>query len=91
MFTCSLYERAIAAAGTDFRSDKLWDSYVDWEKENNHLVGITAIYDRILTIPTQLYSHHFEKYVRQCLSFCVLSISYQIRTMQLISLWHYQS
>ncbi|WAR20386.1 PRP39-like protein [Mya arenaria] len=30
--TRKLYERAITAAGTDFRSDKLWDNYINWEK-----------------------------------------------------------
>lgn len=56
-----LYERAIAAAGTDFRSDKLWDSYMAWEKSKGHLKALTALYDRLIKIPTQLYSHHFDK------------------------------
>ena len=55
-----LYERAIVAAGTDFRSDKLWTSYLGWEKELD-LKAVTAIYDRLFTIPTQLYSHHYDK------------------------------
>ncbi|KAL5009095.1 hypothetical protein ScPMuIL_014676 [Solemya velum] len=57
--TRNLHERAIAAAGTDFRSDKLWDTYIAWEVNP---VKVTAIYDRLLTIPTQLYSHHFENF-----------------------------
>ena len=56
-----LYERAIAAAGTDFRSDKLWDSYMAWEKSKGHLKALTSLYDRLIKIPTQLYSHHFDK------------------------------
>lgn len=58
-----LYERAIAAAGTDFRSDKLWDSYINWEKSKDHLRAVTCLYDRLLKVPTQLYSHHFERYL----------------------------
>uniref|UniRef100_UPI00398E3FB0 pre-mRNA-processing factor 39-like isoform X1 n=1 Tax=Pristiophorus japonicus TaxID=55135 RepID=UPI00398E3FB0 len=58
----SVYEMALAAAGTDFRSDRLWDLYVSWEKEQGQLKAVTAIYDRVLSIPTQLYSHHFEKF-----------------------------
>ncbi|XP_067877610.1 pre-mRNA-processing factor 39-like [Heterodontus francisci] len=58
----SVFEMALAAAGTDFRSDRLWDLYVNWEKEQGQLKAMTAIYDRVLSIPTQLYSHHFEKF-----------------------------
>ncbi|XP_038643377.1 mucin-17-like [Scyliorhinus canicula] len=58
----SVFEMALAAAGTDFRSDRLWDLYVNWEKEQGQLKAVTAIYERVLLIPTQLYSHHFEKF-----------------------------
>ncbi|XP_078063592.1 pre-mRNA-processing factor 39-like isoform X2 [Mustelus asterias] len=58
----SVFEMALAAAGTDFRSDRLWDLYINWEKEQGQLKAVTAIYDRVLSIPTQLYSHHFEKF-----------------------------
>ncbi|XP_078284321.1 pre-mRNA-processing factor 39-like [Rhinoraja longicauda] len=58
----SVFEMALAAAGTDFRSDRLWDMYVSWEKEQGQLKAVTAIYDRLLSVPTQLYSHHFEKF-----------------------------
>ncbi|XP_072345519.1 uncharacterized protein [Scyliorhinus torazame] len=58
----SVFEMALAAAGTDFRSDRLWDLYVNWEKEQGQLKSVTAIYERVLLIPTQLYSHHFEKF-----------------------------
>lgn len=55
------YEHAVLAAGTDFRSDRLWESYVNWEAELGNLAHVTAVYDRILGIPTQLYSHHFQR------------------------------
>ncbi|XP_071800261.1 pre-mRNA-processing factor 39-like isoform X3 [Asterias amurensis] len=57
-----VYVRAIAAAGTDFRSDKLWDMYISFEKDRKEWYKVTKIYDQLLTIPTQLYSHHFEKF-----------------------------
>lgn len=59
LFFFSVFEKAINACGKDFRSDKLWDTYISWEE---NLIKKTALYDRILQIPTQLYSHHFEKY-----------------------------
>jgi pre-mRNA-processing factor 39 len=56
-----LFERALAAAGTAFKSDKLWDMYILWEKDNKNLKNVTSIYDRLNALPTQLYSHHFEQ------------------------------
>ncbi|XP_042694277.1 pre-mRNA-processing factor 39 [Centrocercus urophasianus] len=56
------YEHAVLAAGTDFRSDRLWEMYINWEDEQGNLREVTSIYDRILGIPTQLYSHHFQRF-----------------------------
>uniref|UniRef100_A0A8C5FSX4 Uncharacterized protein n=1 Tax=Gadus morhua TaxID=8049 RepID=A0A8C5FSX4_GADMO len=56
------YEHAVLAAGTDFRSDRLWEAYINWETEQEKLVHVTNIYDRILGIPTQLYSQHFQRF-----------------------------
>ncbi|XP_056619960.1 pre-mRNA-processing factor 39 isoform X1 [Triplophysa dalaica] len=56
------YEHAVLACGTDFRSDRLWEAYINWETEQNKLANVTAVYDRILCIPTQLYSQHFQKF-----------------------------
>lgn len=60
-----VFEKAINACGKDFRSDKLWDTYISWEE---NLIKKTALYDRILQIPTQLYSHHFENFKHHVLS-----------------------
>ncbi|XP_065510115.1 pre-mRNA-processing factor 39-like [Caloenas nicobarica] len=57
-----VFEAAVAAAGLDFRSDKLWELYVEWEREQGELRAVTAIYDRVLSIPTQLYSQHWERF-----------------------------
>ncbi|KAL6095607.1 prpf39 [Pungitius sinensis] len=56
------HEHAVLAAGTDFRSDRLWESYISWETEQEKLANVTAIYDRVLGIPTQLYSQHFQRF-----------------------------
>jgi pre-mRNA-processing factor 39 len=55
----------VLAAGTDFRSDRLWEAYINWEMEQEKLANVTAIYDRILGIPTQLYSQHLQRYEGQ--------------------------
>ncbi|XP_003744754.1 pre-mRNA-processing factor 39 [Galendromus occidentalis] len=57
-----LYKRSIDVAGLEFRSDRLWDSWIAWETEQQQLVNVTAIYDRLISTPTQLYSQHFEKF-----------------------------
>lgn len=56
------YEHAVLAAGTDFRSDRLWESFINWETEQQKLANVTAVYDRVLGIPTQLYSQHFQRF-----------------------------
>ncbi|KAJ8362415.1 hypothetical protein AAFF_G00375730 [Aldrovandia affinis] len=58
----AVYENAVLAAGTDFRSDRLWEAYINWETELGNLAHVTAIYDRVLAIPTQLYSQHFQRF-----------------------------
>ncbi|KAJ8678917.1 hypothetical protein QAD02_014704 [Eretmocerus hayati] len=56
------YERAIKACGLEFRSDRLWESYIKWETENKRLSKVMAIYDRQLCTPTQNYLKHFESF-----------------------------
>ncbi|KAF5896030.1 pre-mRNA-processing factor 39-like isoform X2 [Clarias magur] len=57
----SVFEDALAAAGWDWHSDRLWDLYAEWEKEQGDLRAMTAIYDRAMRVPTQLYRTHYEK------------------------------
>ncbi|CDQ84490.1 pre-mRNA-processing factor 39 isoform X1 [Oncorhynchus mykiss] len=58
----SAFEEAVAAAGLDFHSDRLWELYIEWEKEQGDMKAATGVYDRILRVPTQLYSSHYEKF-----------------------------
>jgi pre-mRNA-processing factor 39 len=60
-FINSLFERAISTAGYDYRSDKLWDAFLEWEKSQGQLKKVTDIYDKLFTVPTQQYTQHFEK------------------------------
>ncbi|XP_056113274.1 pre-mRNA-processing factor 39, partial [Rhinichthys klamathensis goyatoka] len=57
----SVFEEAVAAAGWDFNSDRLWDLFAEWEKEQANLKSMTNVYDRVLRVPTQLYNTHYEK------------------------------
>ncbi|XP_060518445.1 pre-mRNA-processing factor 39 [Cylas formicarius] len=58
----SQFERALTACGLEFRSDRLWDSYIKWETEAKRLQRVTAIYDRLLATPTQGYTTHFDNF-----------------------------
>ncbi|XP_039504709.1 pre-mRNA-processing factor 39 isoform X2 [Pimephales promelas] len=57
----SVFEEAVAATGWDFNSDRLWDLFAEWEKEQANLKFMTNVYDRVLRVPTQLYNTHYEK------------------------------
>ncbi|XP_007246436.3 pre-mRNA-processing factor 39 isoform X1 [Astyanax mexicanus] len=57
----STFEEAVAAAGMDWHSDRLWDLYTEWEKEQGDLRAMTSVYDRVMKVPTQLYNTHYEK------------------------------
>ncbi|GBP50559.1 Pre-mRNA-processing factor 39 [Eumeta japonica] len=67
-FIRSLYERAIEACGLEFRSDRLWESYVNWEAENGSALQVTNIYDRLLTTPTLGYTTHFDNFQEHVMS-----------------------
>ncbi|KAL0973872.1 hypothetical protein UPYG_G00212260 [Umbra pygmaea] len=58
----SAFEEAVAAAGLDFHSDRLWELYIEWEKEQGDMRAASGVYDRVLRVPTQLYSSHYEKF-----------------------------
>lgn len=57
----SVFEEAVDAAGMDWHSDRLWDLYAEWEKEQGNLKAMTVVYDRALRMPTQLYRGHLDK------------------------------
>ncbi|MBN3276180.1 PRP39 factor, partial [Polyodon spathula] len=56
------FRSAVDAAGWDFRSDRLWEMYADWERDQGDPRAATAVYDRVLSIPTQLYQQHFHRF-----------------------------
>jgi len=63
-----LFDRALTDAGLEFRSDTLWEAYIDWLKErgNRESVAKTAlVLDRVLQTPTLHYKQHFTTLVFQ--------------------------
>ena len=60
--TRKIFERAIAASGQEFRSEKLWNKFVKWEIENRNWMGIMGIYDKAIRTLTQHYSIIFSDF-----------------------------
>ncbi|XP_067938391.1 pre-mRNA-processing factor 39-like [Watersipora subatra] len=55
-----LFVRAIHSCGLEFKSDKVWDMYIDWEAKHNNLIQITEIYRQLLSTPTKCYTTHYD-------------------------------
>ncbi|XP_043222809.1 uncharacterized protein LOC122382017 [Amphibalanus amphitrite] len=62
--TRELCERAVRSAGSQFRSDALWECVIQWEASQSTLSGVTAIYRRLLKIPTRLYNRHWDNFLQ---------------------------
>eukprot|EP00117_Sycon_ciliatum_P029205 scpid36569/ scgid2453/ Pre-mRNA-processing factor 39; PRP39 homolog len=58
----AIYDAAIATAGLDFRSDRLWETYIDWLKNLSCLKDALDVFDQVLCVPTQQYSKHFDRF-----------------------------
>lgn len=41
---------------------QLWDGFIKWENEDNNLINMVSIYDRLLATPTQGYKTHWENF-----------------------------
>lgn len=60
-FLRSQFERALAACGLEFRSDKLWDAFIRWETEGKRFRNVLSIYDRLVATPTQQFNNNFTR------------------------------
>lgn len=56
------FERAIETCGLEFKSDKLWESYINWESAGKRWKNVTQLYERLLATPTSKYMHHWQKF-----------------------------
>jgi len=57
----SLFKRAIDAAGMEFKSTKLWEAYIEWERTLGNLRNVTEIFDQLITAPTHQYIKNWQK------------------------------
>ncbi|XP_072277499.1 pre-mRNA-processing factor 39-like [Pyxicephalus adspersus] len=56
------FKEAVQAAGKEFHSDELWRIYIEFETQQNNLKGVTALFDQVLTIPTQQYETQYGRF-----------------------------
>ena len=57
------FEKALNKCGLDYRSDRLWESFIDWEKSKGNWKNVMKLYERLLDTPVQNSQTHFKKYV----------------------------
>ncbi|XP_037071446.1 pre-mRNA-processing factor 39-like [Pollicipes pollicipes] len=62
--TRAICERAVRCAGAQFRSDALWECFIQWESTHGAMSNVTAIYRRLLKIPTRLYNRHWDDFLQ---------------------------
>lgn len=58
----NLFNYAIASAGMEFKSNKLWDNFIQWEKSQGNLRRVTEIYDQLIATPNQQYIKNWQKF-----------------------------
>ena len=56
-----LFDEAIETAGMEFKSNKLWDAHIEWEKSLGNIKRVTQIYDMLISTPTQQYMKNWQK------------------------------
>jgi len=56
-------EKAVATAGMDYRSDMLWELFIEKEMERNELRFVTDLYRRVVAMPTKLYNKHWDNFI----------------------------
>ena len=56
-------ETAVQTVGLDYRSDILWEKYIEWELARKNLKRVTDIYLRLASVPTRLYNKHWDNFI----------------------------
>ena len=56
-------EKAVATAGMDYRSDVLWELFVEKEQLRGDLRYVTDLFRRVIGMPTKLYNKHWDNFI----------------------------
>jgi len=61
-FVREQFDRGLVACGLEFRSDRLWELYINWELERDDLRRVFQIYDKLLVVPTLYHTTHWDNF-----------------------------
>lgn len=61
-FLRSLFERAIVATGSGFKSCLIWDKYIEFEKAKKRFEHVGELYWRILHIPNEKLHDYYSRF-----------------------------
>jgi len=56
-------EKAVATAGMEYRSDMLWELFIEKEMERKELRFVTDLFRRVVAMPTKLYNKHWDNFI----------------------------
>merc|ERR1719341_1519012 len=56
-------EKAVATAGMEYRSDMLWELFIEKELERKELRFVTDLFRRVVAMPTKLYNKHWDNFI----------------------------
>ncbi|CAB4053989.1 PRPF39 [Lepeophtheirus salmonis] len=56
-------ENAITSVGLEYKSDGLWERYIEWESERKNFRHVTKIFRRLVALPTKLYNKHWDNFI----------------------------
>jgi len=61
-FVRQMYDTAIIACGCEYKSDKIWESYLAWERNAERWVRVTNVYDKLLATPNSKYTQQWQRF-----------------------------
>ena len=53
----------MSTAGLEYRSDQLWEFYIEKETERKNLRFVTDLFRRVISTPTKLYNKHWDNLI----------------------------
>jgi len=56
------FDSAVMACGKDYKSEKIWEAYLSWERAGERWVRVTGVYDRLLATPNHKYQDQWTKF-----------------------------
>jgi len=58
----SIFNRALATVGLDYKSGDLWDSFIAFETKRGNLAAVAAIYQRVIQTPLEQLDNFWNRF-----------------------------